>query len=472
MKIRHNEIEIDKVDPFSNCKLERKQYAFVLTDIVKSFNDGFVLAIDNQWGTGKTTFVKMWKQYLDNNDYKTLYFNAWENDFEQDILVTLISELKELKTSKNEESFKKVVNKAVPLAKSLALGLLKTQVEKHVGNDFLKELINQTSSTLTEGLQEQIEKYTNRKKSIVEFKESLKKFVSLTTDGKPVIFIIDELDRCRPNYSVELLEQLKHLFSVPGIVFVLSIDKFQLGNSVRGVYGSDLIDSDEYLRRFIDIEYSIPEPNTKLFCNYLFSYFEFDEFFSHQERLRHHELQYDKSYFIDFATSLFSYGKLPLRVQEKILAQARLSLKQFGPNIYLFPTLFVLLIYLKIKHKKVYDSIKNAEYSLQSLIDNVESVLPENINKDDLRMFLYTEARLLQTYNNDKEYHLREQLIIKGDENTADRLAIKSKIDASENNEKLLGIIDSFNKNYSNMNDVGIKHLIKKIELTEMIKMN
>lgn len=472
MRIRHNEIEIDKVEPFLNCKLERKQYAFVLTDIVKSFNDGFVLAIDNQWGTGKTTFVKMWKQHLDNNDYKTLYFNAWENDFEQDILVTLISELKELKTSKNEESFKKVVSKAVPLAKKLALGLLKTQVEKHVGNDFVKELINQTSSTLTDGLQEQIEKYTNRKKSIVEFKESLKKFVSLTTDGKPVIFIIDELDRCRPNYSVELLEQLKHLFSVPGIVFVLSIDKFQLGNAVRGVYGSDLIDADEYLRRFIDIEYSIPEPDTKLFCNYLYSYFEFDEFFSHQERIRYHDLQYDKSNFIDFATSLFKYGKLPLRVQEKILAQARLSLNQFGPSSYLIPSLFVLLIYLKIKHKKVYDSIKNAEYSLQSLIDNVEYVLPQNINKDDLRMFIYTEARFLQAYNNDKEYHLREQLIIKGDENTADSLAIKSKIDGSENNEKLLGIIESFNKNYSNINDVGIKNLIKKIELTEMIKMN
>lgn len=100
MKIRHNDIQINEADPFLNCKLGRKQYALILTDIVKNFNDGFVLAIDNKWGTGKTTFVKMWKQHLDNNDYKTLYFNAWENDFEQDILVTLISELKNLKTTK------------------------------------------------------------------------------------------------------------------------------------------------------------------------------------------------------------------------------------------------------------------------------------------------------------------------------------------------------------------------------------
>lgn len=471
MKIRHDDIKIDDAEPFLNCKLGRKQYAFVLTDIVKNFDDGFVLAIDNEWGTGKTTFVKMWKKYLDNNDFKTLYFNAWENDFEQDILVTLISELKELKTSKNEESFKKVINKAFPLAKSLALGLLKTQIEKHVGNDFVKEFINQTSSTVADGLQEQIDIYTNKKNSIIEFKESLKKFVSETTEGKPVVFIIDELDRCRPNYAVELLEQLKHLFSVPGIVFVLSIDKIQLGNAVRGVYGSDLIDSNEYLRRFIDIEYSIPEPATKLFCNYLFDYFQFDEFLSNNERLKFQELQNDKSGFLDFVITLLDYGNIPLRVQEKIFAHARLSLTQFESNYYLFPSLFILLIFLKIKHKAIYNSIKNQTYSLQELIDMVESVLPRNIKDEDSRMFIYTIAILVNAYNNAKEYQQREPIIIEGHDEIKDKLAIKSQVDWTKDNEELLAMFQSFKKYYSRKNDVGINHLIQKIELTEMIKM-
>ncbi|MBN2571895.1 MAG: hypothetical protein JXA68_07175 [Ignavibacteriales bacterium] len=472
MKIRHNDIEINESDPFLNCKLERKQYAFVLTDIIKNFNEGFVLAIDNKWGTGKTTFVKMWKQHLNNNDYKTLYFNAWENDFEQDILVTLISELKELKTSKNEESFKKVINKAVPLAKSLALGVLKTQVEKHVGNEFVKEFINQTSSNVADGLQEQIEIYTRKKNSILEFKDSLNKFVSQTTESKPVVFIIDELDRCRPNYAVELLEQIKHLFSVPGIVFVLSIDKIQLGNAVRGVYGSDLIDANEYLRRFIDIEYSIPEPDTKLFCNYLYDYFQFDKFFSNEERLRYNVFQYDKSSFVDFIIALFHYGQLPLRVQEKIFAHARLALLLFVPNHYLIPSLFVLLMYLKIKHTEIYNSIKNSKYTLQGLIDDVEDVLPLNIQDKDLRKFIYTMVWLVQTYNNAKEYHLRENLIIKGEGDKEDKLAIKLKIDKSENNQELFKAVDYFRKSYNEMHEVGINHLIKKIELTEMIQMN
>lgn len=472
MNIRHNDIKINRIEPFSNCKLDRKQYANILTDIIQNYSDGFVLGIDNKWGTGKTTFVKMWRQYLDNEDFQTLYFNAWENDFEPDILVTLISELSELKTSKNEESLKKVISKAAPLAKSLALGLLKTQIEKYVGNDFAKELISQTANTLTEGLHEQIKNYTDRKNSIAEFRESLQTFVSSTTDNKPVVFIIDELDRCRPNYAVELLEQVKHLFTVKGIVFVLSIDKVQLGNAVKGVYGSDLIDSDEYLRRFIDIEYSLPEPDAKLFCNYLYDYFQFDEFFSTGERHQYSELQNDKSSFIEFAYLIFDYGKLPLRVQEKIFAHARLSLKQFEANHYLFPSLFILLIYIKLKHKEIYISIKNLTLSLQSLTDKVESILPNNIKDDDLRTFLYTIARLIQTYNNAKEYHQREPIIIKGHDEIKDKLFIKSQVDWTKDNEDLLAIFQSFSKFYSRKNEIGIKHLIQKIELTEMIKKN
>ncbi|WP_167612707.1 KAP family P-loop NTPase fold protein [Maribellus sediminis] len=472
MRIRHNDIEINKTDPFSNCKLGRKEYALVLTDIVKNFNDGFVLAIDNEWGTGKTTFVKMWKQYLDNNDFKTLYFNAWENDFEQDILVTLISELKELKTSKNEESFKKVINKAFPLAKSLALGLLKTQIEKHVGNEFVQEFINQTSNSVADGLQEQIEIYASKKKSIVEFKESLEKFVSQTTENKPVVFIIDELDRCRPNYAVELLEQLKHLFSVPGIVFVLSIDKIQLGNAVRGVYGSDLIDSNEYLRRFIDIEYSIPEPNIKTFTKYLYEYFGFDEFFAEEQRIQYRELQQDNSTFIKFAASLFNYERLTLRVQEKIFAHARLALTQFPANNYVVPSLFIFLIYIKFKHNTIYCNLKNERYSLQELVNQVESILPENVGEDDSHIFLYTLSMLLRSYNNSREYQNKEKLTVQDESDSKQKLTFTSQFDKSENNAKLLGFLDSSRGYYSNIHDLKLKYLIKKIDITESILLN
>ncbi len=58
MNIKHYEIEIEEENPFANCKLDRKKYSSVLTNIINSYPYGFVLALNNKWGTGKTTFVK------------------------------------------------------------------------------------------------------------------------------------------------------------------------------------------------------------------------------------------------------------------------------------------------------------------------------------------------------------------------------------------------------------------------------
>ncbi|MEY2922602.1 MAG: hypothetical protein RL108_1228, partial [Bacteroidota bacterium] len=83
----NSEIDIPQEVPFTNCKLGREPYAKVLTDIVRTNSDGFVLAIDNKWGAGKTTFVSMWSKMLQKEEFQTLYFNAWENDFENNPFV-------------------------------------------------------------------------------------------------------------------------------------------------------------------------------------------------------------------------------------------------------------------------------------------------------------------------------------------------------------------------------------------------
>jgi tRNA A37 threonylcarbamoyladenosine biosynthesis protein TsaE len=62
MNIKHSEVTIDSENPFANCKLDRKKYSQVLTGLINSYSEGFVLAINNKWGTGKTTFIKMWRQ--------------------------------------------------------------------------------------------------------------------------------------------------------------------------------------------------------------------------------------------------------------------------------------------------------------------------------------------------------------------------------------------------------------------------
>jgi predicted KAP-like P-loop ATPase len=65
-------------------------------------------------------------------------------------------------------------------------------------------------------------------------------------NGKTVYMFIDELDRCKPPYAIELLETLKHLFSVNGLVFVLAANYQQLEQCVAATYGYG-VDRHRYL---------------------------------------------------------------------------------------------------------------------------------------------------------------------------------------------------------------------------------
>ena len=75
------------------------------------------------------------------------------------------------------------------------------------------------------------------------------------------MFIIDELDRCRPTFAIELLERVKHIFDVPNIVFVFGINRAELVKSLESIYGE--IDAGTYLRRFFDMEFVLPEPTAR-----------------------------------------------------------------------------------------------------------------------------------------------------------------------------------------------------------------
>jgi len=466
MKIKHHEIEILQEKPFENCKLAREPYAKVLTDIVNTYADGFVLAINNEWGTGKTTFVKMWQQQLKNESFQTIYFNAWENDFDSNPLVALMSELQTLTNAKNKKAFKSIVEKGAVLVKNIAPALAKSLIKKYVVDidEIAIDAIENATKASTKILEEEIKEYTSKKKTIVEFREELGKFVKQAGNSKPLIFIIDELDRCRPNYSVEVLEQIKHFFSVSGIVFVLSIDKNHLASAVRGFYGSEHINTDEYLRRFIDLEYSIPKPSTNNFINYLFEYYSFKEFFSSQERMQFTELQNDSQNFSLMAEFLLTKSNSTLRQQERIFALTRLALCSFKINEYTFPHILFFLVYIKIMQDDLFQKIDKNEITLQELSDAFGDLIFSEL-KDNNRLNLdYVEALLLWFYNNNREYSNKINLVNK-DEDGKFIITIKSKL-TSENNNLAEYFVNIDRQRYHHFK---LDFLLKRINLTEPI---
>jgi len=469
MNIKHQEIVIEPDNPFANCKLDRQKYSKVLTGIIEAYSEGFVLAINNKWGTGKTTFIRMWEQDLKNKGFQTVYFNAWENDFENNPLVALMGELKTLTNKPIDPAFQKILKKASILSKHIIPIVAQSVVDKYIDTKGVKDAIVEASKGVANLFENDVNEYSNKKKSIQEFRTELSHFIANTNNGKPLIFIIDELDRCRPNYSVSILEQIKHFFSIPDIVFILSIDKEQLGNAVRGVYGSDRIDSNEYLKRFIDIEYSIPEPEKDIFYKYLYSYFKFDDFLDHDLRKMHLGLESDKNLFLDFSGILFSNDSLTLRQQEKIFAHCRLAMRAFGARTHLIPEVFLFLIYIKVLYEDYYINIRSKTLSFLELQEKFYSIIKNKLNDDSETLLMWTEAYLILFYSNYINPYLRHDKIYKyNSELRRDTLLINSIVNKS-NNEKFLDIFENIERSRNSSVGLDLDHFIKRIELTESI---
>jgi hypothetical protein len=244
-------------------KLDRKDLAVQLNKLIQNSEQYFgekkslVIALDSPWGTGKSMFLEMWKNYINANeeiDWKVLNYNAWYDDDFDYPLIPIISELKDL--CEDKELKKELSQKALHLIKfavtqTFPLGLkLFTGIDTKDVIDGLKEIAAGSEEN------DYIDKYKQFKEVKRNFSDVIKKMAA----NDKVIFLIDELDRCRPTYAIETLETIKHLFDIKNLVFIIALDMEQLKHSISTIYGANM-DSHGYLRRFFDFNIRIPSPS-------------------------------------------------------------------------------------------------------------------------------------------------------------------------------------------------------------------
>jgi hypothetical protein len=268
---------------------------------------GFVLAVNADWGVGKTFLLKNWADELIHKKYAAVYFDAWANDFTPEPLVAFIAEIdtglqaafKEIPAAK--KCLKSAVEVAQQFLKPAGKILLHALLKQGAGlsedtflalsqpdgesdseeADTAEQLEEKEKSKeelkkeLAEAFGSVLKEHSAKKNSISAFKEKLGLLISAlettSTFQLPIFIFVDELDRCRPNYAIELLEGIKHLFGVPGIYFVVGTNLAQLGESTKAVYGSGF-DGTQYLKRFFDLEYALADPGTNAFAESLFKH--------------------------------------------------------------------------------------------------------------------------------------------------------------------------------------------------------
>ncbi|HOG43543.1 MAG TPA: P-loop NTPase fold protein [bacterium] len=243
----------------------RIKFARDLTRFVSNIEDGLTISLNAPWGDGKTVFIDAWREDLDEKKIKNIYFNAFQDDFNDDPFIALsaniIEFIKENGLDK-DSSFKK---SALRIAKTVSVAAMRAGIaffskEALDGVDRATNVLSDAALSVGEKyLDEKYESYLDSKNSLKALKESLDHIIKeLPGNQKKIIFIVDELDRCRPDYAIGVLERIKHFFEVDGLIFVIAMNRKQIESYVKGQFGAD-VDASLYLQKFINYECSLPK---------------------------------------------------------------------------------------------------------------------------------------------------------------------------------------------------------------------
>lgn len=261
MRFRPPPFEItDRDKPFANDTMERRQPIEALTRLVGNIEGPCVLAVDAQWGFGKTAFLKMWAQHLRNEKFPVVEFNAWETDFSDDPLMALYATL--------EDHFGKMPGGMTDRHKTvLTTGLAVVSKAASTAIPFLPDIaetVDGAKERADSHAKVRLRRYRETREAIDRFKAALQEI----RGKKPLVICVDELDRCRPTYAIEFLEATKHIFEVDGVIFILAVNLSELANSVSTLYG-DEFNARAYLRRFVDRSMNLPAGDRHRFMRVL-----------------------------------------------------------------------------------------------------------------------------------------------------------------------------------------------------------
>lgn len=269
----NNKVLVD--DIWTDDKLDIKGNVIGFADILKQekFTESGtskVYSISAEFGIGKTFFCERLQAVLKQDDIPVSMLNIWKMDFYENPLVPLLINLQQTYTQYSDapecfpnpktllNAFKSLVSGISVEAHAPLFGKIVIDGEKIINCH--ENLIKNTEENSIYAEYKQFETELNNLKS---FLRNWAKQINT-----PIIIIIDELDRCRPDYAVKTLEILKHFFDIPGFVFVLAIDEEQLKSSVETLFGTKNFEG--YKRKFINNSFILPNADKEKFTTFLY----------------------------------------------------------------------------------------------------------------------------------------------------------------------------------------------------------
>jgi hypothetical protein len=355
-----------------------------LNELTRDTSTPMVFALHGPWGTGKTHLLKTWCKELDGTKRPYVYYNAWEHDHGDDPFVSFVGEIHQAALTKVDDNLlATLVEKAVKAAP----GLLKvaTRVALGLGCRIAgvdKDILS--GADLYSAMEEQIKTHAERRASIETFKGELSNLaVALGEQYKaeqsvpqapPLLILVDELDRCRPDFAIALLERVKHVLSVRGVVFLFAVDMDQLSHTAKCLYGQGM-DTEGYFRRFFDVVLCLPYPDMAGWLKYVQN--------SAEDAVQATpSLRFDGPLFAALCKML----GISLRESAQLLTSMRLFMLT-TPNLQ-YPDIILFLLALRAKHPEFYRFTPGAEAKMARTLFNVGDKAKELISYHDQMTYI------------------------------------------------------------------------------------
>lgn len=315
--------------------------------------------IDAPWGMGKSYFGKSLEELIENkNDLlpderkiKSIKINAWEVDYYSDPMKSLMAEILEVVSEKEKEEIQKYFESLVKIgAKKILKTIAKTLMSLLIGKDNCENILEVCNSIISDLPENEdfFKDYKEYRKTLLNFKETL----SQSKEYK--VIIIDELDRCRPTYAIELLETVKHIFGVKNIIFIFLVNKSQLKNTVSTMYLQE-DECGEYFEKFFDIQFRLPDIDYSNFIKLEYEKYKKIDSYNVKNRVSNERDLYLESLFLDVFDSNYDYDfettpnkdKLPsIRLFIKAFKKYKLLLKSLSNEEKKhYPVMVILIIY-------------------------------------------------------------------------------------------------------------------------------
>ena len=257
--------QTEKIDILDRAKIMNDIEQILV--LLSEQKQGRVFALDGKWGYGKTYILEQLEKKLEvlqkegtNDDrFYVFHYNCWQYDYYEEPAVAIVSAMLEKYGGKSEKE------KAQKVIKEIAGQIVKNKI----GVDLVE-----THDNISQKEQFQFDKMFGFKTTLDYTRD---KICELAKD-KTVLLVVDELDRCMPEYAIKVLERLHHMFEgLDNVIVLLAIDSTQLEHSVKEIYGEQ-VDTERYLRKFIAFRIKLDSGKiqNQILANYGYYFYEFE----------------------------------------------------------------------------------------------------------------------------------------------------------------------------------------------------